>query len=230
LTRFVTDFEQKEIKKMDWNEELKRLENEQLEEKQAAKMETVSYEMKQLEDYNTEMNSLKEELDQSKQELIEVSVKNQPVINELNKELNILKADLRSRSVAASMSANSIEHRTLEMIESRTLRNSLKSNRYDGSYLNELEFAKYMSAEQDYDTAKEQLRLAKDERVELMKAFNELNSSDELKHLTDRVSELTNEILTAQRRVYEIGTRRTEANARRNVLQFRVEKKLKQAV
>ncbi len=215
---------------MDWNEELKRLENEQLEEKQAAKMETVSYEMKQLEDYNTEMNSLKEELDQSKQELIEVSVKNQPVINELNKELNILKADLRSRSVAASMSANSIEHRTLEMIESRTLRNSLKSNRYDGSYLNELEFAKYMSAEQDYDTAKEQLRLAKDERVELMKAFNELNSSDELKHLTDRVSELTNEILTAQRRVYEIGTRRTEANARRNVLQFRVEKKLKQAV
>jgi chromosome segregation ATPase len=215
---------------MDWNLELKRLENEQLEEKEAAKMETVSYEMKQLEDYNTEMNSLKEELDQSKQELEEVSNRNQPVINELNQRLNIMNAELKSKSVSASMSANAIEHANLEMIEARKLLNSLKSTRYDGTYANELEFAKYMSAEQNYETARETLRVAKDERIELMKAFEDLNNSEELKNMTNRLAELTNEILTAQRRVHDIGYRRMKINSERNVLQFQVEKKLKQAI
>jgi hypothetical protein len=231
--RCVIDFEHelttKGDKEMDWNLELKRLEAAQLEEEEAKRLETVSYEMKQLEDYNTEMNSLKEELDQSKQELTEVSVKNQLVINELNKRLNVLNADLRSRSVAASMSANAIEHRNLEMIEARNLRNSVKSTRYDGTYENDLEFTKYMVAEQNLQLSEENLRLARENRVELMKAFDELNNSEELKTLTAKVSELTAEILTAQRRVFDVGYKRTDINAKRNILDFQVKKKLEES-
>jgi regulator of replication initiation timing len=196
----------------DWNEEVKRLEALQIEEEEAKRLEVVSTETREIERLENERAVLWNTLNERKQEFEEIAAKNQPIINQINQGLNILNADLRSRMVSAKIQAGTVEHANMEMIQARTLRDSLKSTHYEGKFPTEIDKARYYAAEQSYMKAKDNLQSETEKRVELVKSFEELNHSDAITKPTEQVNKLRKEIYEANARVYEISARRDSLN------------------
>ncbi len=201
-------------KEMNWTEELTRLETVKQNEELAARRALVSEELEELNDLENEFTNAGTELELCKKSLTEISDKNAPIIEELTETLTALKSAIQDVDVDWQMQDLIIKNLSLDIATQQTLVNELATRKEES----ELNFAKYMSANQTLIKLKQDLETEKGKLTDLKNRYYELKAIPDIANLDRRIRELKKEGLDAQTRVANRELDKRQMNFRMNQL------------
>ncbi len=205
---------------MNWTEELHRLETVKENEELNKRLELVSEEINELKQLEIEFTNAGTELALCKKSLTEISDKNAPIIEELTLTLNELKSAIQDLDVDWQIQDLIIKNLSLDIATQQTLVNELAARKEES----DLEFAKYMAANQTLIELKQTLETEKGKLTELKNRYYELKVTPDLANLSRRLSELKTEGLNAQTRVSNVELDRRAINRRMNFLRATIAK------
>jgi chromosome segregation ATPase len=207
-------------KEMNWTEELTRLETVKQNEELAARRALVFEELEELTELENEFTNAGTELALCKKSLTEISDKNAPIIEELTLTLNELKSAIQDVDVDWQMQDLIIKNLSLDIATQQTLVNELAARKEES----DLEFAKYMAANQTLRDLKQTLETEKGKLTELKNRYYELRAIPDVANLDRRITELRTEVLNAQTRVSNVELDRRAINRRMNFLRSAIAK------
>jgi hypothetical protein len=131
-----------------------------------------------------------------------------------------LKSAIQDVDVDWQMQDLIIKNLSLDIATQQTLVNELAARKEES----DLEFAKYMAANQTLIELKQTLETEKGKLTELKNRYYELKVTPDLANLSRRLSELRTEVLNAQTRMSNVELDRRAINRRMNFLRATIAK------
>ncbi len=194
----------------DWHLELQTLERQKQNDESNKRLELVADEVNELKQLEIEFTNAGTELELCKKSLVEVSDRNAPVIEELTETLTALKSSIQDVDVEWQMKELVIKNLSFDIATQQTLVYELATRKEES----DLEFAKYMAANQTLIELKQTLETEKGKLTDLKNRYYELKVTPDLANLSRRLSELRTEVLNAQTRVSNVELDRRAINRR----------------
>ncbi len=193
-----------------WHLELQTLERQKQNDESNERLALVKDEVNELNDLENEFTNAGTELALCKKSLTEISDKNAPIIEELTETLTDLKSAIQEVDVDWQMQDLIIKNSSFEIANQQTLVYELATRKEES----DLEFAKYMAANQTLIELKQDLEIEKGKLTDLKNRYYELKVTPDLANLSRRLSELKTEGLNAQTRVSNVELDRRAINRR----------------